>query len=49
MSTPGRPRPIVGIARVMKEEIGDLIQRARFEGMPEKVTVEGGGLLGKRI
>jgi hypothetical protein len=32
---------IVGIARVMKEELGDLILRARFGGMPEKVTISG--------
>jgi len=32
---------IVGIAQVMKEELGDLILRARFGGMPEKVTISG--------
>ena len=32
---------IIGIARVMKEEIGELILQARFGGMPEKVHVEG--------
>jgi predicted ATP-grasp superfamily ATP-dependent carboligase len=32
---------ILGIARVMKEELGDLILRARFGGMPEKVTISG--------
>ena len=32
---------IIGIARVMKEEIGELILRARFGGMPTKVHVEG--------
>ena len=32
---------IIGIARVMREEIGELILGARFGGMPEKVTVEG--------
>ena len=32
---------IIGIARVMKEEIGELILRARFGGLPEKVHVEG--------
>lgn len=32
---------IIGIARVMKEEIGDLILRAKFGGVPEKVHVEG--------
>lgn len=32
---------LIGIARVMKEEMGELILRARFGGMPEKVTVEG--------
>ena len=32
---------IIGIARVMKEEIGELILRARFGRLPEKVHVEG--------
>ena len=32
---------IIGIARVMKEEIGELILRARFGDLPEKVHVEG--------
>ncbi len=32
---------IIGIVRVMKEEIGELMVRARFGGMPERVTVEG--------
>ena len=32
---------IIGIARVMKEEIGELILRARFGAMPAKVHVEG--------
>jgi predicted ATP-grasp superfamily ATP-dependent carboligase len=32
---------IVGIARVMKEELGDLILRAHFGGMPKKVTLSG--------
>src|SRR5690606_28160130 len=32
---------IIGIARVMKEEIGDLIVRARFGGLPERVHVTG--------
>ena len=32
---------IIGIARVMKEEIGELILGARFGGMAEKVTLEG--------
>ena len=32
---------IIGIVRVMKEEIGELILGARFGGMAEKVTVEG--------
>ncbi len=32
---------IIGIARVMKEEIGDLIVRARFGGLPERVHIEG--------
>lgn len=30
---------IIGIGRVMKEEIGELILKARFGGMPEGVTV----------
>jgi tyramine---L-glutamate ligase len=32
---------IIGIARVMREEIGELILRARFGGMPTEVHVEG--------
>jgi len=32
---------IIGISRVMQEEIGELILQARFGGMPGKVTVEG--------
>ena len=32
---------IIGISRVMKEEIGELILGARFGGMVEKVNVEG--------
>lgn len=32
---------IIGITRVMREEIGDLLLRAKFGGMPEKVHVEG--------
>ena len=32
---------IIGIARVMKEEIGELILQARFGGMPEEVHVTG--------
>jgi predicted ATP-grasp superfamily ATP-dependent carboligase len=32
---------IIGIARVMKEEIGELILQARFGGMPGKVHVTG--------
>ena len=32
---------IIGIVRVMKEEIGELILRARFGGLSERVTVEG--------
>jgi predicted ATP-grasp superfamily ATP-dependent carboligase len=38
------PRPttsIVGIAKVMREELADLILRARFASLPERVTVEG--------
>jgi len=38
------PRPttsIVGIAKVMREELADLILRARFATLPERVTVEG--------
>ncbi len=38
------PRPttsIVGIARVMQEELADLILRARFGTLPERVTIEG--------
>lgn len=32
---------IIGIAKVMQEEIGDLILRARFGGLPESISVEG--------
>jgi len=32
---------IIGIARVMKEELGELILGARFGGMARKVTLEG--------
>ncbi len=32
---------IMGIVRVMKEEIGDLILRASFGGLPEEVHIEG--------
>ena len=32
---------IIGIVRVMKEEIGDLVVRSRFGEMPERVRVEG--------
>ncbi len=32
---------VIGIARVMKEEIGELILQARFGGMPEMVHVTG--------
>ena len=32
---------IIGIARVMQEEIGELILQARFGGMAEKVHVVG--------
>ncbi|HII07551.1 MAG TPA: ATP-grasp domain-containing protein [Methanotrichaceae archaeon] len=38
------PRPttsIVGISKVMREELADLILRARFSSLPERVTVEG--------
>jgi len=38
------PRPttsMVGISRVMREELGDLILRAKFSTLPEKVTIEG--------
>jgi hypothetical protein len=32
---------IISIARVMEEEVGELILQARFGGMPGKVMVEG--------
>ncbi|NYT02919.1 MAG: ATP-grasp domain-containing protein [Methanosarcinales archaeon] len=38
------PRPttsIIGIARVMREELGDLILKARYGGLPSEVHVEG--------
>jgi len=38
---------IIGIARVMKEEIGELILRARFGGLPAEVHVEGGHVFRK--
>ena len=31
---------IIGIAKVMREELGDLILRARFGGLPEMVCIE---------
>ena len=39
---------IIGIARVMKEEIGELIVRARFGGLPERVHVCGECIFEKR-
>jgi hypothetical protein len=38
---------IIGIARVMKEQIGDLIVRARFGGLPERVHLEGESIFRK--
>ena len=38
---------IIGIARVMKEQIGDLIVRARFGGLPERVQLEGESIFRK--
>ncbi len=32
---------IIGIAKVMREEIGELILQAKFGGMPERVRIEG--------
>jgi hypothetical protein len=32
---------LIGIAKVMREEIGELMLKARFGGMPAKVHVEG--------
>jgi hypothetical protein len=32
---------IISIAKVMKEEIGELILQAKFGGMPERVHVAG--------
>lgn len=32
---------IIGIARVMREEIGELIWRAKFGGLPERVQIDG--------
>ncbi len=32
---------IIGIAKVMREELGEMILRARFGGLPESVRVEG--------
>lgn len=39
---------IIGIVRVMREEIGELILRARFGGMPERVHVEGQSIFAKK-
>ncbi len=42
MDVNARPTTSInGIARVMKEEIGELILQARFGGMPERVHVAG--------
>lgn len=38
---------IIGIARVMREELADLILRARFGGMPDRVTVTGEHIFSK--
>ncbi|WP_348304241.1 ATP-grasp domain-containing protein [Methanothrix sp.] len=38
---------IIGIARVMKEEIGDLIVKARFGGLPGRVHLEGESIFRK--
>lgn len=38
---------IIGIAKVMREEIGELIVWAKFGGMPEGVTVEGESIFRK--
>jgi predicted ATP-grasp superfamily ATP-dependent carboligase len=38
---------IIGITKVMREEIGDLLLRARFGGMPEGVTVDGENIFRK--
>ncbi|MCK9404858.1 MAG: ATP-grasp domain-containing protein [Methanothrix sp.] len=38
---------IIGIARVMKEQIGELIVRARFGGLPERVHLEGESIFRK--
>ncbi len=39
---------IIGIARVMREEIGELMLRARFGGMPERVQVKGESIFAKK-
>ncbi len=39
---------IMGIAKVMREELGELILRARFGGMPERVHVERELVFGKK-
>ncbi len=38
---------IIGIAKVMQEEIGELILRARFGGLPGRVNMEGEWVFGK--
>jgi predicted ATP-grasp superfamily ATP-dependent carboligase len=38
---------IIGIAKVMQEEIGELMLKARFGGMPAKVRIEGDYLFRK--
>ncbi len=39
---------IIGICRVMKEELADLIIKARLGGLPESVTIEGQATFQKR-
>ncbi|MFB3763825.1 MAG: ATP-grasp domain-containing protein [Methanotrichaceae archaeon] len=38
---------IIGIARVMREELGDLILRGRFGGLPNQISVEGEWIFSK--
>jgi tyramine---L-glutamate ligase len=31
---------VIGIAKVMREELGELMLKARFGGMPARVTID---------
>ncbi|MBN1323882.1 MAG: ATP-grasp domain-containing protein [Methanotrichaceae archaeon] len=40
---------IMGIARVMREELADLIMKARFGELPAEVAIGGRSCFGRRI